>query len=76
MPHVFHFMGIIGAPIIDLPGRPVESFLDLVQSLLRVFTFGESFPEVVLFLLEQLRIAAYGEGPMERIWITLSLAER
>ena len=42
-------MGIIVAPIIDLPGRPVESFLHLVQSPLRIFAFGESLPEVLLF---------------------------
>ena len=68
MPLVFHFMvgrlGIIGAPIIDLSGRPVESFLHLVQSPLWVFTLGESFPEVILLFLEQLRIAAHGGGPM------------
>ena len=36
VPFVFHFMvgsfGIIGAPINNLPGRPVESSLHLVQS--------------------------------------------
>ena len=68
VPLVFHFMvgrlGIIGAPIINLSGRPVESFLHLVQSPLGIFTLGESLPEVILFLLEQLRIAAHGGGPM------------
>ena len=60
VPLVFHFMvnrlGIVSAPIIDLSGRPVGSF--------GVFTFGESLPMVVLFLLEQLRIAAHAGGPM------------
>ena len=68
VPLVLHFMvsrlGIIVATIIDLPGRPVESFLHLVQSPLRIFAVGESLPEVLLFFLEQLRIAAYGGGPV------------
>ena len=68
VPLVLHFMvsrlGIIVDPIINLPGRPVESFLHLVQSPFRIFTLGESLPEVILFVLEQLRIAAHGAGPM------------
>ena len=48
-------LGIVVAPIIDLSGRPVESFLHLVQSPFGVVTFGESFPEVLLFFLKQLR---------------------
>ena len=67
VPLILHFMisrlGIIVAPIIDLPGTPVESFLYLVQSPFRIFTVGESLPEVLLFFLEQLRIAAHGGGP-------------
>ena len=67
-PLILHFMvgrlGTVGAPIIDLPGRPVESFLHLVQSPLRVFAFGETLPEVLLFLLEQLRLVAHSGGPM------------
>ena len=51
-------------PINDLTGRPVESFLHLVQSPFGIFAFGESLPEVVLFLLEQLRLAAHCGGPM------------
>ena len=39
-------------PINELSGRPIESFLHLVQSPFRIFAFGESLPEVVLFLLE------------------------
>ena len=39
-------------PINNLTGRPVESFLHLVQSPFGIFAFGESLPEVVLFLLE------------------------
>ena len=70
VPLVLHFMvsrmGIIVVPIIDLSGRPVESFLHLVQSPLRIFTLGESLPEVLLSFLEQLRIAAHGEGPCGR----------
>ena len=68
VPLVLHFMvsrlGIVVAPIINLPGRPVESFLHLVQSPLRIFTFSENLPEVILFFLEQLRIAAHSGGPM------------
>ena len=65
---VLHFMvsrlGIVGAPIVDLSGRLVESFLYLVQSPLGIFALNESFPEMILFLLEQLRIAAHSGGPM------------
>ena len=57
-------LGIIIAPIIDLPGRPVESFLHLVKSPLRIFAVGESIPEVLLFFLEQLRIAAHSGDPV------------
>ena len=68
VPLIFDFivgrLGTISAPIIDLSGRPVESFLHLVQSPLWVFAFGESLPEVILFLLEQLRIAAHSGDPM------------
>ena len=68
MPLVLHYMvnrlGIIIAPIMDLPGRPVESFLHLVQSPLGIFTVDESLPEVLFFFLEQLRIAAHSGGPM------------
>ena len=52
-------------PFIDLSGRPVESFLHLVQGPLGIFALGENLPEVILFLLEQLRIAAHGGGPIE-----------
>ena len=50
--------------IIDLTGRPVESFLHHVQSPFGIFAFGESLPEMVLFLLEQLRLATHCCGPM------------
>ena len=40
------------------------SLLHLVQSPLGIFAFSESLPEMVLFLLEQLRLAAHCEGPM------------
>ena len=56
---------LVGNPINNLTGRPVESFLHLVQSPFRIFAFGESLPEVVLFLLQQLRLAAHCCGPME-----------
>ena len=57
-------LGMIVAPIIDLSGRPVESFPHLVQSPFRVITVGEIFPEVLLFFLKQLRITAHGGSPM------------
>ena len=56
-------LGIVSAPIINLSGRPVESFLHLVQSPFGVFAFGERLPEVVLFLLEKFRLAAHSGGP-------------
>ena len=47
VPLVLHFMvsrlGIIVVPIIDLSGRPVESFLHLVQSPLRIFAVGTGY---------------------------------
>ena len=68
VPLIFDFivgrLGTISAPIFDLSGRPVKSFLHLVQSPFWVFAFGESLSEVVLFLLEQLRLAAHSGGPM------------
>ena len=51
-------------PINGLTGRPVEPFLHLVQSPLGIFALSESFPEVVFFLFEQLRIAAHIFGPI------------
>ena len=54
----------ISAPIIDLSGRPVKPFLHLVQSPFGVVAFGESFPEVLLFFLKQLRITAHGGSPV------------
>ena len=57
-------LGTAVATIINLSGRPVKPFLHLVQSPFGVVTISESFPEVLLFFLEQLRIAAHGGGPM------------
>ena len=51
-------------PINGHTGRPVEPFLHLVQSPLGIFALSESFPEVFLFLFEQLRITAHSFGPM------------
>ena len=68
VPFVLHFvvsrLGIVVAPIISLPGSPVESFLYFVQSPFRIFAIGESLPGVLLFFLEKLRIAAHGGGPV------------
>ena len=52
------------SPIISLNGRPVEPFLHLVQSPFGIFALGESFPEVLFFYFEQLRITAHSFGPM------------
>ena len=57
-------LSIIVAPIIDLSGRLVKSFLHLVQNPFGVVTVGESFPEVLLFFLKQLRITAHSGSPM------------
>ena len=57
-------LGTAVAPIIDLSGRPVKPILHLVQSPFGVVTFGESFPEVLLFFLKQLRITAHGGSPV------------
>ena len=63
-------------PINGLTGRPVESFLHLVQSPFRIFALHESFPEVFLFLCELLKIATHSFGLWERVLMTLNLAER
>ena len=55
---------LVVGPINCLTGRPVKPFLHLVQSPFRIFAFGESLPEVVFFLLEQLRVATHCCGPM------------
>ena len=69
---VFKFTGdrlgsLVAGPTTNLSGRLVESFLHIVQSPLGIFAFGESLPEMVLFLLEQLRIAAHCGGPMGEV---------
>ena len=51
-------------PINSLTGRPVESFLHLVQSPFGIFALGKSFPEVLFFLFEQLKITAHSFDPM------------
>ena len=65
---IFNFiggrLGSCGAPMTDLSGRLFESFLHLVQCPFGIFTFSERLPEMVLFLLEQLRLAAHCGGPM------------
>ena len=53
-------LGTVVAPIIDLSGRPVKSFLHLVQSPFGVVTFGESFPEVC---------QVYGSWVGHRTWV-------
>ena len=70
-------LGTCGAlvinPINDLAGRLVKSFLCLVKSPFRIFTFSERLPKVIHFLLEQLRPAAHCFGPMGRVLMTLNL---
>ena len=65
---IFHFiggrLGTCGAPISNLSGRLVESFLHLVQSPFGIFAFSESLSEMGLFLLEQLGLATHCGGPM------------
>ena len=60
--------GTIGTLVVNsingLAGRPVEPFLSLVQSPFGILALDESFPEVFLFLFEQLRIVAHRFGPM------------
>ena len=80
VPFVFHFMvgslGIVGAPISNLPGRPVESSLHLVQGPFGIFAFSESFPEVILFFWSHSGLLHTVEALWERVWMTLNLAER
>ena len=69
---IFNFIGdrlgsccaLVVGPINYLTSRPVESFLHLVKSPFRIFAFGEILPEVVLFLLEQLRVDTHCCGPV------------
>ena len=55
---------LVVSPINNLTGRPVEPFLHLLQSPFRILAFCESPPKVVLFLLEQLRLATHCFCPM------------
>ena len=57
-------LGTCGAPISSLSGGLIKSFLHLVQSPFGIIAFSESLPEMVLFFLEQLRLAAHCGGPM------------
>ena len=65
---IFNFiggrLGTCGAPISSLCGGLVSSFLHLVQGPFGIIAFSESLPEMVLFLLEQPRLAAHCGGPM------------
>ena len=68
VPLTFDFMvgrlGTVGAPISSLSGGLIKSFLHLVQSPFGIITFGEGLPKVILFFLEQLRLAAHSGCPM------------
>ena len=65
---VFSFIGVrlgtCGALISSLSGGLVKSLLHFVQSPFGIFAFSESLSEMVLFFLEQLRLAAHCGGPM------------
>ena len=50
--------------IIDLTGRLGKSLLHFVQSPFGVFALGKSFPEVLLFFLEKIRIVTDSLGSM------------
>ena len=63
-------------PINDLTGGLVEPFLHFVQSPLGILAFSESFPEMLFFLFEQLRMLHTIWALWERVLITLNLAER
>ena len=55
---------LVVSPTNNLTGQPFESFLYLVQSPFRILAYSEIPPEVVLFLLEQPRLATHCGGPM------------
>ena len=64
-------------PSLTCPGRPVESFLHLVQSPLRIFALSESLPEDDPFpFWSNSGLLHTVEALWERVWITLSLAKR
>ena len=52
------------AHIIDLTGRPGKSFFHLVQGPHRVITIGKRLPEMLHFLLKELKVATDCFGPM------------
>ena len=64
-------LGTCGAlfinPINSLTCRLAKSFLHLLQSPFRIFTFSESLPKVVHFLLAQLRPVGHCFGPMREV---------
>ena len=70
------FGALVANPIIDLPGRPGEPFLHLVQSPFGIFAFVESLHEVVLSCWSNSGLLHTVEALWERVWITLNLAER
>ena len=63
-------------PINGLTGRPVKSFLHLVQSPFGIFALGESFPEVFLFCLSNSGLLHTVWDLWKRVLITLNLPER
>ena len=57
-------LGIIVALSLTCLEDLLSLFLHLVQSPFGVVAFGESFPEVLLFFLKQLRITTHGGSPV------------
>ena len=81
MPLIFDFivgrLGTISAPIIDLSGRPVESFLHLVQSPFWGICIWWEPSWGGPFLVGATQDCCTQWRPLwERVWITLNLAER
>ena len=80
VPLIFIFivgrLGTISVPIIDLSGRPVKSFLHLVQSPFGIFAFGETFLRWSFSCWSNSGLLHTVEAPWKRVCITLNLAER
>ena len=69
-------LGRIVAPIIDLSGRPVKSFLHFVQGPFGVVAFSESFLRCCSSFWSNSGLLHTVEALWERVWMTLNLAER
>ena len=80
VPLIFDFLvgrlGTVSAPIIDLSGRPVESFLNLVQTHLGYLHLVRAFLRQSFSCWSNSGLLHTVEALWERVWITLNLAER